>query len=162
MHGGLFSDKELERDIKLCQITFNNEDEHARALWEWLYFGLYVIVDGIRDNNRTSEPIGTAIAREVFSEFFFHLKEAGLGATELAAKENDITQRFDRYNTVLATGKLECVGLAAAALILGVDLSPANIPREIEAYQLGICANQTYIAGLKLVNDFFGEHVIVA
>jgi hypothetical protein len=161
MHGSFFSDKELLTATKLCQITFKSDEEHARALWEWFYFGLYVIVEGIQDNNRGSEDVGMAIARQLFSDCFFHLKQSGLETTELAAKESEIHQRFDRYNAVVRTGKLERVGLTAAASVLGVDLSPGNIPETPEAFELGICVNQTYTACLKLVNEFFGEHVVV-
>jgi hypothetical protein len=161
MHGSFFSDKELLTATKLCQITFKSDEEHARALWEWFYFGLHVIVEGIQDNNRGSEDVGMAIARQLLSECFFHLNQSGLETTELAARESEIHQRLDRYNAVVRTGKLERVGLTAAASVLGVDVSPGNIPKTIEAYEFGICVNQSHSACLKLVNEFFGEHGIV-
>lgn len=162
MHGGLFSDKELLRVAKLCQITFKSEHEHARALWEWFSFGLYVIVEGIQDNTRGGETTGLAIAHQLFSECFFHLKQAGLETEELTTKENEIKQTFDRYNAIVRTGKPERVGMSAAASILGIDVSPGNIPKSFDAYELGICVNQSYIACLKLVSNFFGDHAIVA
>lgn len=158
IHAGLFSDKNLLTNTQLCKISFKSEDEHARALWEWFYFGLYVIVEGIQNNNRGNDTVGMAIAQQLYSECYFHLKQSGLAPVELAAKENEIRQRFDRYNAVIRTGQLERVGLTAAASILGVEVSPGNIPNTLEAFELGICVNQTYTAGLKLVNEFFGEH----
>jgi hypothetical protein len=162
VHGGLFSDKELLRVTKLCQITFKDEDDHAMALWEWFSFGLYVIVEGIQDNTRGNETIGTAIAHQLFSDCFSHLKQAGLETGELTAKENEIKQIFERYNAIVKTGRPERLGMGAAASILGIDVSPGNIPNTFEAFELGTCVNQTYSASLNLVNKLFGEYAIVA
>jgi hypothetical protein len=162
MHSGFFSDKSFLEMTDLCRIGFPNEEERVKALWEWLCFGLYVIVEGIQDNNRSSETIGMATAHELFSEFFSHLMRAGLESAELAVREGEIRQRFDQYNAVVRTGALERVGFAVAALVLGIGVSPGKIPEAVEAYELGICVNQTHIACLKVVNEFFGEYSVIA
>ena len=160
VHAGLFGDKTLLNNSELCKIIFVSEDDRARASWEWFYFGLYVIVEGVQANNRNNETLGMAIARELFSECFFHLKQAGFDATELATKESEIRKRFDRYNAVARTGSLERVGLIAGSLVLGASVSSGNIPKTLEAFEFGICVSQTYTACQKLVNEFFGEYQV--
>jgi hypothetical protein len=157
MHAELFGEKSLSGMTELCKITFKTESEFSRALWEWLYFGLYVFVEGTQNNFPQSDDvgIGVRVARVFLQEFEGHLLQAGLEHTALTVKQREIDDRIKRYEAVATSDRPEQVGFAVAGSVLGLNISSGKVPASIEAYEFSILANQAYIAALKVVNDFF-------
>lgn len=160
MHAELFGDKRFLEVTELCQIRFGSDAVRARALWEWLYFGLYVIVEGIRGSTAGNHQIGQAISSEVCARFHVGLRNAGLGDMDLRSKKAEITLRFDCYDSVVRAGQFERLGFAVASAVLGLDLTPGTAPPTFDAYELSIAANQSYLGGLKAVNELFSTYAV--
>jgi hypothetical protein len=158
IHSELFGPKSLRGLLDLCRVRVDDEQDGERASLEWMYFGLFVFVEGIQDNfpQSLNVGIGVAIAREFLSQFEFHLAKA---APNLANVEREIERRIRRCETVRARG-YERVGFDVAASVLGLQVSPGNLPEGSEAYEVSIGANKAYAAGLRAVNDFFLNHKI--
>jgi hypothetical protein len=157
LHGGLFSDKTFLVNVELCQITFKSKAEVARALWEWLYFGLYVIVEGVQNNFPHSDNvgIGVAIAQRFLSGFDGRLLPTGITAGELALRHSEIDDRIRLYESVAASNGPNRVGFAVAESVLGLSRSLGKVPESLEAYEFSIVANKALIGGLEVVKDFF-------
>jgi len=156
LHGRIFSDESLVGITKLCEIHFINESDHATAMWEWFYFGLYTVVQGAWNNLRGKPEIGKAVVREIFSELRSHLLNAGITAKELDVKLVEIKERFTQFDAIFATGEYERMGHCAAAFVLGLKLAPAEkFPRTPEAFAFGLAASQSYLGTLKAANELF-------
>ncbi|MFZ3216512.1 MAG: hypothetical protein WA192_10675 [Candidatus Acidiferrales bacterium] len=158
VHSELFGPKTLRALLDLCKVQVRDEQEEERASLEWMYFGLFVFVEGIQDNfpHSLNVGIGVAIAREFLSQFEFHLANA---APNLANLEREIERRIRHYETAKAGG-FEKVGFDVATSVLGLQVQPGNVPEGFEAYEVSIGANKARVAGLKAVNDFFRNHKI--
>ncbi|HTV59861.1 MAG TPA: hypothetical protein VMJ93_13410 [Verrucomicrobiae bacterium] len=129
-----------------------------RAWLEWMYFGLFVFVDGIQDNFPVSSNVGVgvAIARELLSQFQFHATKVMPSLTTI---QQEIDERIKRYETAGAE-HYERIGFAAAAAVLGLEAAPGTVPQSLEAFEFSIGANKFHIGALKAVNDFFKEYRI--
>jgi hypothetical protein len=155
MHGKLFGKESLESLASNCQIQFTNEADLARGFWEWFYFGLYAVVDGIQNNFRSNQALGKEIAQELFAEVRFHLEEAGLSASELATKQRDIRKRLEQFDSVANTGQFEKIGFVASSLVLGKDTANGQYPKSYDAFEFGIGANEYFVGCLKAINELF-------
>lgn len=127
LHGQVFSDESLTRIAKSCEITFANENEYSRALWEWFNFGLYAVVRGIKNNFGNRPEVEKAIVRAVFSQLHSHLVKGGFTGAELDSKLVAIKERFAQFDAIVATGDSERVGHVAAGFVLGMKLSPGRL-----------------------------------
>ena len=155
LHGQVFGAESVARVAKTCEITFTNETELTRAMWEWYYFGLYAVVQGVQNNFRNKPEVGKAIVRAVFSELHFHLVKVGFTGPELDRKLAEIKQRFTQFDAIHATGEYERLGHGAVAFVLGLKLSPGKYPPTPEAFGFGLAASESYVGTLKATNELF-------
>jgi hypothetical protein len=157
LHGQLFGDESLVRITKLCEITFANENEHTRALWEWFYFGLYAVVKGVQNNFGNKPEVENAIVREMFSELRFHLVKGGFTSAELDGKLVAIKERFTQLDAFSALEKVNvwAMGHGVAGFVLGIKLSPGKAPPTSEAFGFSLAATESYIGTLKATNELF-------
>jgi hypothetical protein len=155
-----FGEESLKKLLGHCKIRFPSDTELAKALREWHWFGLYVIVEGIQNNFSQTHDVGVgvAIAREFLSQYFARLPQLNFRWADILVTENDVDQRIKLYESVETTQGYERVQFAVAGLVLGSSAKPGMIPESVEAYEFSIAANRTYIGVLKAVNDFFSEY----
>jgi hypothetical protein len=157
MHAKLFGAEQLSTITTRCKISVKSESELARALWEWLYFGLYVFVEGIQNNFPHSDDVGVgiAVARGFLQEFENGLQRSGLDSAALAIKQREIDDRIRRYEKVATSRGPERLGFAVAGSVLGLSISPGSVPPSMDAYEFSTVASQVHISSLRAVNDFF-------
>jgi hypothetical protein len=159
IHAGIFSDKALLSITKLSAIGFKNQLEYGRGLSEWLFFGLYVTVEGIQVNLRGHDAVGMAIVNALYNAFYSGLHKGGIGASEISTMEKHIHQRFELYNAVPRNSP-ERLGFAVASCILNEELKPGEMPKNPAIFGLGLGINNYYIGGLEAVNEFFAEYKV--
>ena len=155
LHGEIFGGESVTRITKLCEITFANESELTRATWEWFYFGLYAVVQGVQNNFRDKPEVGKAIVRTVFSELHFHLVNVGFTDAELDSKLVQIKERCRQFDAIEATGEYERVGQGAAAFVLDLKITPGKYPPTPKAFAFGLAASESYLGTLKATNELF-------
>lgn len=153
--GKIFSEESLLQITKLCEVSFQNEDDHARANQEWFYFGLYAVSAGVQNNLRNKPDIMKAVVREMFSELHSHLVKAGVTPAELGNKLVRIKERFAQFDSLSGTGESERVGYAFSVLALGLKSKLGEIPPTRDAFQLSLAANVSYTGALKATNELF-------
>ena len=157
LHGQVFGAESVTKIAETCEITFASEADLTRATWEWFYFGLHAVVQGVQNNFSGKPDVGKAIVRALFSELHSHLVAVGFTAPELEGKLASIKERFTQFDAICATGEYERVGQGAAALVLDLKIAPGKIPRTLEAYEFGLLANQSYIGTLKATSELFAS-----
>ena len=160
LHVGIFSDKALLDMAKLCGLNFRSRSEYATGLSEWLFFGLYVMVEGIQRNCRERDDIHKAIATTLCDGFYSGLQQSGIAASEIPLMKKHVDERFNLYSEILHTSPLERLGFAVAACVMNENVQDDALPQNPFIFGLGIGINNYYLGGAKAVNQIFKDYKI--
>lgn len=155
LHSQVFGGDSVRNLATHCEIAFASESELTRATWEWFYFGLHAVVEGVQNNFRNEPEVGQEIVRAVFAELKLNLTRVGFTAEELNGKLAVIKDRFNQFGSIDATGEYERIGFAAAKFVFDLDIAPGKYGPTINAHGFGLAANQTYIGTLNAINRMF-------
>lgn len=153
LHATLFGRDTLLSD-KL-QITLKGQ-ELATALSEWLFFGAYVIRQGVSARCRENGALRDAILDAFFDQMYAGLRRAGVKESDMPHVEDCIRARFRNYEGAQSTSHSDPaygLGRVASTLIFGEGVA---------AIDFATVAGLHYADSVERVKRYFDDYRIAS
>jgi hypothetical protein len=98
LHANLFGRGTLLTLTEMCHVLIKDERRLANALSEWVFFGAYVIRQGVAAECKENTALCSAILDSFFAQMYAGFVKAGVKEPALPHLEHCLKARFREYD----------------------------------------------------------------